>query len=647
MEKIRLSKLFQKTLIITLTVLSTLITIIFLITSDTFYEGIQKQYKSKGLAIAESIADASIDMILNRDAATIQSKINDYETIENVAYIIVRNDKGTVISHTLVPIIPKNLINFHQTLLTNSEKKHIHNITLSDGSTALDITVPILSGKLGHVHVGMETSSITRLIWGTLGKILLVVLLLLIITSVLLYYTMSKISQPILQLDAYATALGQHDFKDELPIQREIQILSETQKDEIGKLAKTMSTLENQIIQYIQDLKTSISETEKIQTELSIAKKIQLSMLPKKSIVKEFSQLNLDCLMLPAKEVGGDFYNFFMKDENTLVFTIGDVSGKGPAAALFMAVTTTLLKSIAQQYQTPDDIIRETNKQLCLQNENSLFVTVFLGILDIRTGALSYCNAGHPQPICHHHNGEISLLPLTKGMALGIDDSCFFQMSKTTLSPKDQLLLYTDGITEAQNKDDLLFEEDRLINCYKASLQKKESCCQLILDDVQSFAEDMDQADDITMLNIQWLGSNISLKGMCKLHFTNTISEITKLHHVIEQFGTVNEVSEKTQMNINLILEELLSNIIYYGYEDHNEHLIYLYLKYENNVLTAIIEDDGIPFNPLEAPEVDVDQSLEQKSVGGLGIHFVRKLSSALKYKRVEKTNKLMIKLKD
>ncbi len=352
--------------------------------------------------------------------------------------------------------------------------------------------------------------------------------------------------------------------------------------------------------------------------ESKFARSIQLKMLPAIEKIAQ-SNISLSAHIEPGEETGGDFYQFFWGSEDRLYFSVGDVSGGGIPSALFMSVITTLLKTFGKTYILPSEILSALNNHLCDNNPDHLFATLFLGVLNKYTGELDYCNAGHIAPLRVTKN-KIEALPLTNGLAIGVEPNFFFQSQSMTLEPNDRLFLYTDGLTKIVSED-----------VVRGAIMKQ--------DDLLKPLKKQPLADDATFVSIDWKPEQHALSNPLRVHFQNELSEIAKLHSVVELFSETYGIPQKTSFNLNLVLEELLANIISYGYKDHNPHLIYLTLGVESNILTAKIEDDAIAFNPLEAPEADTSQALEERSIGGLGIHFVKALMNELRYERVGDRN--------
>ena len=273
--------------------------------------------------------------------------------------------------------------------------------------------------------------------------------------------------------------------------------------NEIGKLAKSVEKMSHDMNQYIEDLTHATAEKERLGAELNVAKQIQSDMLPKVfPPYKNHPEIELYASMTPAKEVGGDFYDFYMLDDDHFAMVVGDVSGKGVPAALFMVITKTLLKDTAEHEHNPAKVFEHVNKILCEGNDSGLFVTCWMGIITLSTGELNFANAGHNAPVIKA-NGEIKYLSTKPNLMLAAMDGIPYTNNTIKMSPGDRLFIYTDGITEATNDYDELYGEDRLLNVIK-SVQDAGKTPRDILDivrnDLNDFVLEAPQFDDITML---------------------------------------------------------------------------------------------------------------------------------------------------
>jgi len=277
-------------------------------------------------------------------------------------------------------------------------------------------------------------------------------------------------------------------------------------KDEVGMLASSFYTMKDSLKEHIRNLTETTAAKERIESELRLAHDIQMGILPR--VFPAFPhrrEFDIYAAIVPAKEVGGDLYDFFFMDDDHLCFTIGDVSGKGVPASLFMAVTKILIKAKAVKGLTPETILARVNEDLSIDNPSMMFVTLFLGILDVTNGEIVYCNGGHNPPYIIRADGEITQLEGTKGMALGVMEDLTYQSKNITLKKGDNLFLYTDGVTEAVNQQDELFSEKRLeMGLSDLRDQSLKEIISGIMERLEVFSKGVPQADDITMLALKF-----------------------------------------------------------------------------------------------------------------------------------------------
>jgi len=284
------------------------------------------------------------------------------------------------------------------------------------------------------------------------------------------------------------------------------KLLSIKNQDEIGTLAHSVHQMEYEVCKNIAELTKVTAEKERISTELSVAAKIQTDMLPKGyPPFPERRDFDLFASMTPAKEVGGDLYDYLLLDEDHLMITVGDVSGKGVPAALFMGKCKVLLDFYAYLRLSPKDIFEKANEQLCKGNESALFVTCWLGIYTFSKQELTFVNAGHPYPIIYK-NGEYALLKEKPNIILGYLENTKFVEHTVSLKKGEKIFIYTDGVTEAENIKQELFGEKRLLEIIKTT-EKKNAMSSLatVKEEIDNFAGNAEQFDDITMLQFEIL----------------------------------------------------------------------------------------------------------------------------------------------
>lgn len=284
--------------------------------------------------------------------------------------------------------------------------------------------------------------------------------------------------------------------------------LSEIQSaDEIGRLAQSFARMTVELTHYIRQLTEATAARERIEGELSVAARIQRSMLPSHfPAFPERKDFDIHAVMEPAKEIGGDLYHFFLLDDTRLCFAIGDVSGKGVPAALFMAVTTFLLRSAASGGVSPEEILNSLNRQLVKGNDACMFVTLFCGILNLKTGELLYANGGHNPPMLLREKEVVTLGP-PGGPVVGVIEDAAYKRERLIMNPGETLFTFTDGVTEAFNPQDELFSDDRLHGVLQEVNGKSApEIIEAVMTAVESFAQDAPRADDITMLAVRYEG---------------------------------------------------------------------------------------------------------------------------------------------
>jgi len=335
-----------------------------------------------------------------------------------------------------------------------------------------------------------------------------IVLLALLIGSIVI----NRISGPIEKLTAYAKELPSSDFSMVPDKESAITRLAENYGDEVGRLAGAFVFMERSLKDYISRLTETTAVKERIESELNIAHDIQMSILPKIfPAFPEKSEFDIYAVIEPAKEVGGDFYDFFYTDDTHLCFVIADVSGKGVPASLFMAVTKTLIKATAREGITPDEIMMKVNNELSRDNDVSMFVTIFCGILDTVTGEMVYANAGHNPPILLKKEGAAENLKHLGDLVIGAFAGITYRKERMKLAPGDSLFLYTDGVTEAMNEREEFFTERRLMGELNSLKGKSiQDTISGVMEKVVLFSSSVPQSDDITMMMLKYNGTETS-----------------------------------------------------------------------------------------------------------------------------------------
>ncbi len=321
----------------------------------------------------------------------------------------------------------------------------------------------------------------------------------LLLLTVIISGTIDRLAAPLSVFASSARQIAEGNFNVKLPPVKS--------RDEIKELHNSFTHMQNQLAEYVEHLKETTAAKEKIESELRIAREIQLAMIPHTfPPFPDLPQITLFAMLKSAKEVGGDLYDFFIIDQNKFCFAIGDVSGKGVPASLFMAVTRTLLRSISDKEKSASAIMEALNRSLAFNNESSMFVTFFLGVLDLNTGILSYANAGHNPPVLIRKSGKIETIESVTAIPLGLFDDFSYSESQIKLHSGDIIYAYTDGVNEAENESHDLFGEKQMISILEeASLQANPR--ELVKRMEQALEEHVrgyPQSDDITMMTIMY-----------------------------------------------------------------------------------------------------------------------------------------------
>ena len=379
-------------------------------------------------------------------------------------------------------------------------------------------------------------------------------------------------------------------------------------------------------------------QKERMENELYIAREIQMAMIPKTfPPFPDRTDLDFAASIVPAKEVGGDLYDYFIRDEK-LFFCIGDVSGKGIPASLVMAVTRSLFRAMSAHETSPQSIVTAMNDTMSESNERCMFVTFFCGVLDLQTGHLRYCNAGHNPPLIL--TNDIRLLPVQPNIPMGIQYGYSFDEQEMQLQYDDSLLLYTDGLTEAEDMQAQQFGLERVESVLRSRRSSQEHL-EALQSEVTAFVKEAPQSDDLTMLFIHYLPEEDTLLQERHLVLHNDIQQIPQLADFVETIAQEKHLSQSLAMGINLALEEAVSNVILYAYPKETEGLVDVEAILRKDSLEFIIIDSGVPFDPTAAPEIDTTLPVEERSIGGLGIHLVRELMDSVSYERKDGKNYL------
>ena len=368
--------------------------------------------------------------------------------------------------------------------------------------------------------------------------------------------------------------------------------------------------------------------------ELRIAGRIQEEMLPK--TFPEREDLAVYSLLTPAKEVGGDLFDYFVRD-GKLFFCIGDVSGKSVPAAIVMAVVQSLFRMVSAREDDPAKVVGEMNREACRNNASGMFVTFFVGILDLSSGLLRYCNAGHDRPVLVGATAEP--LPALANLPIGAFGDFSYVAQETTVSRDSILFLYTDGVTEAKDVHRRQFTRDRLLKVLADGPRDPEGLVHTVEENVRRFSEGAEQSDDITMLAIRYDGPAERPVLDETLTLANDLSRLRPLAGFVQGLATRLGLEDRQAKSLRLGLEEIVVNAVSYAYPPDTEGTVTIRARSDGKTLRFTVSDSGVPFDPTAVPPVDTTLAAEDRSVGGLGIHLARTLMDAIRYERKDGKN--------
>ena len=410
-----------------------------------------------------------------------------------------------------------------------------------------------------------------------------------------------------------------------------------------NRLLADKATAETRRVEALaEDLSESKSVTERtlerVNRDLALAKTMQEAIF-----LHDFPddpRFEISAFMRAARQVGGDFYDVFRFDDNRIGLVIGDVAGKGVASALFMAMSRELLGSIVHDHIAPARVMSEMNAKLCEQNPISLFVTLFYGVFDLASGKLVYSIGGHERPIKVGIDKSTKELNATPGMALGVYPNVEFGERTAFLNPGETLFLFTDGINEAFDKMDHMFGRSRLKSALAASVTHgPDKLIGDVIGHVERFVGEFEQSDDLTCLAFKYKNGG---KALGNDHRAELKNDLNLISDTLAEFAAVYRrwgLSEKVQFELQVCLDEYLSNIISYGYKDTGVHTISTTASFDQSSVRLAIEDDGTPFDPRKAVPTSVADTVSEQKVGGQGIKLIRTYTDALNYDSVNGRN--------
>ncbi len=397
-----------------------------------------------------------------------------------------------------------------------------------------------------------------------------------------------------------------------------------------------------------------------MEADLASAREIQLDLVPHVfPQATAAAPVEIHAVLQPARQVGGDLYDFFHLDADTLCLVIADVSDKGASAALFMAHAKSVIHLVAGLLRTPDgarptpaQILSRVNEELCRGNRSAMFVTVFLATLDLRSGLLAFSNAGHNLPYVVDGTRNVAPLEGARGKPLGISAKYAYSTAERTLAAGDSLFLFTDGITEATDDGGAFFDDERLEPILRETAGRS---CKDIVDEVvrhvHRFAGSTPQSDDITAMALRFVGIAGRASDAAApdgtttvVTISNQVADLSVVARRIDELAAANGWPADVLADLQVAADEVLANIVEYAYPPGETGEIGIEFRILDNVIQVQFEDAGRPFDPLSVTEANRSAPLQERAPGGVGIHIVRNLMDEVAYSRVNDKNRLLVR---
>jgi sigma-B regulation protein RsbU (phosphoserine phosphatase) len=412
---------------------------------------------------------------------------------------------------------------------------------------------------------------------------------------------------------------------------------------ELQELAGSIDSMETDMVRYMDELTAVASERQRIEAELSLAYDIQKDSLPDEyPAFPDRKEFGLFAVMSPARGVGGDFYNYFLLDDDRLLILIGDVSGKGIPGAMFMTETNILLSDRAREGGSPAEILAHVNKGLCEHNKAQMFVSVWLGILQISTGRLTACNAGHEYPFLKQPGMSYELLKDRHGLVMAAMEDTVFRDYVIQLHPGAKLFLYTDGVPEATDVSGEMFGTERMAGSLnRDGAASPEDTLKNMLVDIDEFVSGSVQFDDLAMLCLEYRGK----EDAAEMTVSASVDRLDDVQRFIEEKLEEAGCPQKEKGQIRLAAEEIFVNISRYAYPSGNgEVKVTVDISGQPAEASVTFTDTGIPFDPLSVQDPDTTLPAEQRKTGGLGIFLARRMMDDVLYEYREGQNILTLK---
>ena len=576
---------------------------------------------------------------LTVDISSLQKNIYNYSFYE-VGRLLLISRSGLYVTH------PNKNISLKMTIFELGDQLNLPQLNASGKD--------VLAGKIGNtkipyssVHNGSAIffyAPVKHFNWGLflvysqkelvkpLVHLQYIMFLALSIIVLFLIFVINRICQKstrqLIELSKLATRYGQGDFKDAFNEQPSCS--------DIKMLSTAMENMRLNLLQYTEKEIKEAAEKQKNKSELEIASNIQKASLSLK--YPENNRFDISTKMVPAKEVGGDFYDFFFIDENKFAIVIADVSGKGIPAALYMMKAQTLIKNICKGKLPLNEVFAHVNNQLYEGNDTCMFVTAFMAVIDLNTGDVEYVNAGHIPPMVGDYSGY-NYINVKKNVILGIRKNAVFEVEKLKLKSGDHIFLYTDGVTEAENAKSNFYGAKRLKKVLEKPAVHSEANLAAVMKDIRKFVKGNRQSDDITMLDFAYFGDT-------RLILNADNKNLSQMINFLRQDTEKHNISSKKQFNLITAAEEIFANICDYAYVGPNKGKAEIRTYINKGLYYVEFSDKGRRYNPLKVKEPDLGADLSKRKIGGLGIYLAKRMSDRILYAYKGNRNILTIGIK-
>lgn len=459
----------------------------------------------------------------------------------------------------------------------------------------------------------------------------IIVLLAFCAGAVLLFFLISHIcrksTDQLLTLSSLATQYGNGDFTENFK--------DNPSSSDINVIANALTSMKENLLNYIEKERKTASDQQRNESELEIAHSIQKSALSEQ--YPQHEAFDISTLMIPAKQIGGDFYDFFFINENRFAFVIADVSGKGIPAALFMMKAQTLIKNACKNNRDLASAIHLANNELCEGNESCMFVTAFIAVVDLISGNMNFVNAGHTIPL-FYTNDQYRFLNPQKNIVLGAKENAEFVAEKISLTSGDRVFIYTDGVTEAENEESDFYGEKRLEHVLQKISSSPTRNLHNVLQDIKKFTKTAPQSDDIAMLEFVYNGFKTG-----SIVFAADLKNLAGMINFLKGEMNKHNLSQAAQFAMISAAEEIFSNIALYAYKSEENGTIKIKTFTKDDKFYASFSDSGKPYNPLAKKDPDIKQDIKKREVGGLGVFLAKKLTDDISYSYKKGLNILTI----